>query len=175
MKPQSLLHELPRDVAIKPKSPVNFWDDVNEIFKAVEKRAYEFFEQRGRENGRDLEDWFRAENELFKPTAVEISDKDNSVVVRAQVPGFTAEELEIDLEPSQLIIRGKQEKVTEETVDKTVYGESRAKEIFREVPLPFNVVAEEGVATLTDGVLEITAPKVPEAKTIEPAVADKVA
>ncbi|MBZ5532089.1 MAG: Hsp20 family protein [Acidobacteriia bacterium] len=175
MKPQSLLHELPRDVAIKPKSPVNFWDDVNDIFKAIEKRAYEFFEQRGRENGRDLEDWFKAENELFKPTAVEISDKDNSVVVRAQVPGFTAEELEIDLEPSQLIIRGKQEKETEDTVDTTVYSESRSKEIFREVPLPFNVVAEEGVATLTEGVLEITAPKVPEAKTIEPAVADKVA
>lgn len=175
MKPESLLHEVPREVAIKPKSPVNFWDDVNDIFKAIEKRAYGFFEQRGREGGHDLEDWFKAENELFKATEVEVSDKDNSVVVRAQVPGFTAEELEIDLEPSQLIIRGKHEKETDETVDKTVYRETESKEIFREVALPFNVVADEGVATLTDGVLEITAPRVPEAKTSEPPLADKVA
>jgi HSP20 family molecular chaperone IbpA len=175
MKPQSLPHEVPLEVAIKPKSPVNFWDDVNDVFKAIEKRAYGFFEQRGRENGHDLEDWFKAENELFKPTAVEISDQDNSVVVRAQVPGFTAEELEIDLEPGQVIIRGKQEKETEEILGETVHSELQSKEIFREVPLPFNVVADEGTATLTDGVLEITAPKVPEAKAVEPAMADKVA
>jgi hypothetical protein len=32
--------------------------------EAIAKRAYERFEQRGREHGRDLEDWLDAEREL---------------------------------------------------------------------------------------------------------------
>ena len=30
----------------------------------VRRRAYELYEQRGREDGRDLEDWLRAESEV---------------------------------------------------------------------------------------------------------------
>lgn len=30
----------------------------------VARRAYELFEQRGREHGRDLDDWYQAEREL---------------------------------------------------------------------------------------------------------------
>jgi hypothetical protein len=31
----------------------------------IRKRAYDFYEQRGRENGHDLEDWFKAEAEIM--------------------------------------------------------------------------------------------------------------
>ena len=30
----------------------------------IRRRAYEFYEQRGRESGHELEDWLRAEEEL---------------------------------------------------------------------------------------------------------------
>jgi Protein of unknown function (DUF2934) len=30
----------------------------------IRRRAYELYEARGREDGRDLEDWFRAEGEI---------------------------------------------------------------------------------------------------------------
>jgi hypothetical protein len=30
----------------------------------IEQRAYELYEQRGRQDGYDLEDWFKAEHEL---------------------------------------------------------------------------------------------------------------
>jgi hypothetical protein len=33
---------------------------------AIALRAYELFEERGREPGRDVEDWLRAEHELKK-------------------------------------------------------------------------------------------------------------
>jgi hypothetical protein len=32
--------------------------------KEIRARAYELFEARGREDGHDLEDWFRAEEEI---------------------------------------------------------------------------------------------------------------
>jgi hypothetical protein len=37
---------------------------VGYVTELVRKRAYEFFEARGREPGHDLEDWLRAELEI---------------------------------------------------------------------------------------------------------------
>jgi hypothetical protein len=34
------------------------------IEEEIRKRAYELFEARGREEGREFEDWLRAENEI---------------------------------------------------------------------------------------------------------------
>jgi hypothetical protein len=36
------------------------WD-----FERISRRAYELYEQRGRQEGRDLEDWLGAERELI--------------------------------------------------------------------------------------------------------------
>jgi hypothetical protein len=38
----------------------------------IRVRAYELFEQRGREPGRDLDDWLQAEAELVMPTRSQI-------------------------------------------------------------------------------------------------------
>lgn len=35
-----------------------------ELWQAIRLRAYELFEQRGKEHGRDLDDWLQAEAEL---------------------------------------------------------------------------------------------------------------
>jgi len=37
---------------------------VGYVIELIRKRAYEFFEARGREPGHDLEDWLRAELEI---------------------------------------------------------------------------------------------------------------
>ena len=38
----------------------------------IEARAYELFEQRGREDGRDLDDWLQAESEITMPARSQI-------------------------------------------------------------------------------------------------------
>jgi len=35
-----------------------------DIEERIRRRAYELYEARGREHGRDWEDWFRAESEI---------------------------------------------------------------------------------------------------------------
>ncbi len=37
-----------------------------ELEQAIRQRAYELYEQRGRETGHDLDDWLRAEAELTR-------------------------------------------------------------------------------------------------------------
>jgi HSP20 family protein len=58
---------------------------IGEIYNTLTHRAYELFEGRGRQDGHDLEDWFRAESELLNPVPVEISEADGQLIVRAEV------------------------------------------------------------------------------------------
>lgn len=160
-----------KEISLHPKSPSMFMEEIDELMNKLEKRAYELFEWRGREDGRDLEDWFKAESELFKPVPLQISEKEDRLIVRAEVPGFKADELEISLEPALLTIKGSQKREIEKKDKKELYSETREKEIFRRIPLPVNVLPDGAEATLKDGVLEIRVPKAVEAKKIQVAAA----
>jgi len=46
------------------KSPASVQQHVLNLEEQIRRRAYELYEQRGREDGRDQEDWFRAEEEI---------------------------------------------------------------------------------------------------------------
>jgi Protein of unknown function (DUF2934) len=40
-----------------------------ELLEQIRIRAYELFEQRGRAEGHEIEDWLQAENEVLRKTA----------------------------------------------------------------------------------------------------------
>lgn len=54
------------------KPPVSTVDVPSSLEDRIRTRAYELYEQRGREDGRDIEDWLRAEAEL---TSSELSTR----------------------------------------------------------------------------------------------------
>lgn len=163
---KSVLAHKRKEIPVHPKEPSTFMDEVAQLFNKIEKRAYELFEGRGRENGGDLDDWFKAEGELFKPVPLDIKEQEKQLKIRAEVAGFNPEDLEINLEPSVLTIKGAQKKETEKEEKGTTYSETRTKEIFRRVTLPVNVLPDEAEANLKDGVLEISVPKAAETKKI---------
>ncbi len=169
MKP-ALAHKK-KEIAVHPKEPSSFMQEINDLINKIEKRAYELFERRGRESGRDLDDWFKAESELLQTVPLEIKEEKKRLLIHAEVPGFEAEELEISLEPAVLTIKGSQKKETEKKTKEGVYSETREKEIFRQVTLPVNVLPDGAEANLKDGVLEISAPKATEAGRTEAAAA----
>ena len=105
--------------------------------------------------------------EMLKPVPLEITEKDNSLHIRADVPGFKDNELEINLEPGVLTIKGEHREEAETKDEKTYHSERRAQQIFRRVALPVNVIADKATATLKNGVLELSAPKAEQAKKIE--------
>lgn len=49
--------------SVSPKKVI-FAVELRTIEEEIRVRAYELFEARGQEGGRDLEDWFRAEEEV---------------------------------------------------------------------------------------------------------------
>jgi HSP20 family protein len=75
----------------------------------ISRRAYEIFEGKGKTSGQDLEDWVRAESEMLHPLHLRMAEKDDALTIEAEVPGFSANDLEVSLEPWRLTISGKKE------------------------------------------------------------------
>jgi HSP20 family protein len=89
---------------------------------------------------------------------VDVLDRDKEVVIRAELPGFKADEIDVSISDNLLTIKGSSRQEKEE------HGEYHRKEIStsflsRTVALPVDVDGDEAKAKLEDGVLEVTAPK----------------
>jgi len=145
-----------------------FTDDFSrrseEIYHSIARRAFEIFESSGRVSGRNHEDWLKAEAELLHPVHLDIAESDEAVSVRAEVPGFSARELEIRLAPRRLAITGKRQSTQEQSTENTVYSERCVDQVFRLVELPAEVNPEKATATLKDGILQLAMPKATAAR-----------
>jgi HSP20 family protein len=142
------------------------FQDMRESFDSIARRAYEIFEANGRQLGRDMEDWFRAERELLHPVNVEIRESDDLLTLKAEVPGFESKDLEISVEPDRLTLAGKREWTKEEQKEKVLFSERRTNQLFRSLELPSEIIPEKVTATLKDGVLELKMPKSTTARKI---------
>jgi HSP20 family protein len=155
-----------------PASPIfveadKLFEQMKEFSQSVARRAYEYFEARRREFGHDLEDWFRAESELMRRVPVEIKDADGQITVRAEVPGFAADEIKVSVEPQRLVISGKSEKTTEEKQEQTLLSEFRSNQFCRELRLPAEVEPDKTTAALKEGVLELAFAKANGSKAVD--------
>jgi HSP20 family protein len=160
-------------VPIKQSATDDVFNRIEKTYESIARRAFEIFDNNGRWLGHELEDWFRAESELLRPVHLEIAETDENLTVRAEVPGFSTNEIKLDVEPRRLTITGKHEAKEETKKGKTVYSERSANEILRVVALPAEIDSSKASATLKDGVLNIEMPKAAHAKTVrvEPKVA----
>src|SRR5579872_5168199 len=134
---------------------------LDEWTNRVSQRAYELFQGRGFADGHDLDDWLAAERELFKPLSLEVKDTKDAFIISANVPGFEAKDLEIQVDGSRLILQGKHAASHEEKEKDgaTLYTERKAQEMYRMVHLPAPVVVERAQADLKNGILEVKLPK----------------
>ena len=140
-------------------NPIAVADRMRDVYQSLSRRAYDLFEGRSHQHGHDVEDWLCAESELLCLVPLEIKWSDEQVTVRAEVPGFTAPDIEISAEPQRLFISGKKTLSAEQTKEETACTEQRSKEIFRAIELPAEVDPSQATATLKDGVLNIVLPK----------------
>lgn len=153
-----------REVALRPKSMDKFMHELDHLFEEVRMRAFELFEERGRKDGFDVDDWLKAEMELIEPVKVEVSDKEGKLLIRAEVKGFKPDEIEVNLEPEVLTIKAEHTRETENKEKGVEYTESSAKSIFRRIHLPATVSLKNAKAVLKGGMLEISAPTAEEAE-----------
>jgi HSP20 family protein len=96
--------------------------------------------------------------------SVDVIDRDDEVVVRAGVPGYKKEDIEISVSDSSLTIKG--ETKTEEKEEKGDYYRCEISRgaFTRTVELPAAVDDSKAKASMKDGMLELTLPKVEKSK-----------
>ena len=132
---------------------------IAELQQSISRRAFELFKLSGFTGGHDLEDWLKAESEMLQPVPLEVTETDDEVTVRAEVPGFTEKDVQVKVDAHRVVISGKREESSEKKKGKTIYAEHRSNEICREFDLPAEIDPENVTAELKDGVLEINLAK----------------
>ncbi|MBZ5698387.1 MAG: Hsp20/alpha crystallin family protein [Acidobacteriia bacterium] len=144
----------------------NVLDRFQQVYDSIARRAFDIFDANGRWFGNELGDWLIAESEMLHPVHLEMAESDDNLTVRAEVPGFSTKEVEINVEPRRLTITGKHEAKEEGKKGKTIYSERCAKEVLRSIDLPAEVDSSKVTAILKDGILSIELPKAAHAKTV---------
>ena len=94
--------------------------------------------------------------------AVDVSEDDQNVYVRASLPGFAKEDVSIEVHDSVLSIKAEHTEEKEESTEKFYRRERRFGSTSRSIALPSPVREGEATAELKDGVLTVRVPRVAE-------------
>ena len=87
--------------------------------------------------------------------AIDMLQRGNELVVRADVPGLTKDDVTVDIADDQMTIRGERRYNHEEERDGVFRSERSYGSFCRVIPLPPGAIADSAKATFTNGVLEI--------------------
>ncbi len=98
---------------------------------------------------------------------IDVADKDDAVVVRAEVPGCKAEDIDISVYGNTLTISGEKKESREEKEKGYYLMESTYGSFRREIALPTDVDEDSIDAVCKDGVLSITLPKAEKTKAVK--------
>lgn len=101
--------------------------------------------------------------ERFAPR-VDLIDREDQLVLRAEIPGAKKEDLQISITENAVAIAGSTQREEKEEAGDYYRREIARGGFSRTVSLPASVDTEKAAAHFEDGVLEITMPKISKAK-----------
>jgi len=144
---------------------------IEETFDKIRNRAFELFERRGRVPGFELDDWLQAEHDLFWVPPAELTESGSEFKVKVGVPGYEAKDLDVTVQPDEILIQGKAEQSEEKTEKGVYYSEFGAKSLYRRFALAAPIEVGAVTANVDKGMLTVIAPKKKEAATKVPIAA----
>jgi HSP20 family protein len=102
---------------------------------------------------------------LWSPQ-VEVREQGNNIVVRADLPGLSKDDIDVEIEDDTLVIQGERHNDWEDQNEEEGYYRSERSygSFYRAIPLPQGVDQNACNASFKDGVLEVTLPKPKEAQ-----------
>lgn len=134
----------------------------DEVDRFMERLMDSMFSRRWLRSLRpDLPAW--PELEVRLPN-VDVVDRDEDILVRAEIPGVDKKDLEISVTDNMVNIRGESRQETREENGDFFRAEISRGGFSRTISLPHNVDGGKAHAVCKDGVLEVTLPKLERAK-----------
>ena len=104
--------------------------------------------------------WPEIEDKFDFLPNVDIIDKDDELLVRAEMPGVKKEDLDVTIAGDRLTLQAKREFEEKEEKDDFFRHEMAYGRLFRTVRLPVEVHGDKAKADMKDGIIEIHLPKV---------------
>lgn len=95
---------------------------------------------------------------------VDVIDRDNEVIVKAELPGVDKDNVEVSISENMLTIRASTQHEKKEEKGHYFRRELSRGECQRTVRLPGQVDSDKAKASFKDGILEISVPKAPGSK-----------
>jgi len=107
--------------------------------------------------------------ELEKPLAermpsVDLIERDNEILIRAEMPGVEKKDLDISVSNNRITIRGSTRSEQKEEKGEYYHREMRSGTYCRSITLPASVNGDKAKANFRDGVLEVTLPRTKPSK-----------
>jgi HSP20 family protein len=99
--------------------------------------------------------------------AIDVAEKDDAIVVRAEVPGCKPEDIDISVYGNTLTLSGEKKESREANRDGYYHMESTYGSFRRDIPLPAEVDADKIEAVVMDGVLAVTLPKAEKSRAVK--------
>jgi HSP20 family protein len=95
---------------------------------------------------------------------VDVFEKNGEIVVKAELPGVTKDDVKVSIEDEALLIEGERH-AEKEVKEQDYYRMERAYgSFYRRLPMPTGITADQIKASFADGVLEVRIPKPAQAK-----------
>jgi HSP20 family protein len=113
---------------------------------------------------RGLRSPWRSTSESIEAWApqLEVFHRNNELVVRADLPGLTKDDIKVDVTDEGITIEGERKREHQEEREGFYRSERSYGSFRRTVPLPEGAIADQAKATFKNGVLEVTMPAPPE-------------
>jgi len=127
---------------------------LSDPFREVENRFWELFA--------------RPAGELQLPEMrVDLSEDEKAYQIKADVPGVKKEDIKVRIDGNRVSIGAQSTAEEESKSGKRVISSERSSSQYRAFTLPQDIDAEKAEAKYQDGVLELTLPKKPGAKSTD--------
>ena len=101
---------------------------------------------------------------LTKVPAAELTETDDAVHLKLEIPGMEAKDLDIQVMADRVAIAGERKSETKTEEDGKTRSEFRYGKFSRVIPLPVKIQNTNVTADYKDGILNLTLPKAEEEK-----------
>ena len=96
-----------------------------------------------------------AQGALWSPQ-VEVFQRGNELIVRAELPGLSKDDVKVEINDNVLTIQGERKQEHEEEREGWYRNERSYGSFYRAIPLPEGTISDSAKASFKNGVLEIT-------------------
>jgi HSP20 family protein len=144
-------------LARRERHEVEPWTGPFTFLRRMTEEVDRLFEGLGFEQGWPRGGGGLASRGSWSPS-VEMFQRGDQLVLRADLPGLTKDDVKVEVQDDELLIQGERRREHEETREGVFRSERSYGSFYRVIPLPEGAAADRAKASFKNGVLEIEIP-----------------